>query len=464
MDKRILAGLLVVIIVVGIVYIVYVGRQPEGVEEEGTELSVITRHSVTIWLATKEAFLDTDMAREHNITDIRFISPNPVLWIDTVKRVGDLDVGWGGGPSLFDDLDGEGLVAPMTDAGLLSTIGEIDDDIRGEPLKRLDEQGRPVWVAAAISSFGFIINYNVLNEYNLTEPSLWEDLGSTALAKILPKPAVAFARALQSTSHTRIYEIILQKFGWDDGWALLGRLTANGRPYSGSVEALTGVQTGECPIGIGIDFYGFSTEIQFPGTKYVLPFNESIVNGDPICLLSTSQHPEAAQAFIEFVLSVEGQKIWLVPEISRMPVREDVFRTEEGQTRLDLYSNYNTTISNIGIPFEEWRSTAVLFSLKYYFDAIFADSHAELVRVWDELVSAYEDGLITEERFKELAYEIGKPLTWTQDGESYEFTFDYASSINVQMKQAAFGSEMARIWRDAAVQRYEALMDEIPGS
>jgi hypothetical protein len=45
----------------------------------------------------------------------------------------------------------------------------------------------------------------------------------------------------------------------------------------------------------------------------IVPANIGIIKG--------AQHPKAAQAFIEFLLSAEGQKILLLPKIQRLPVR-----------------------------------------------------------------------------------------------------------------------------------------------
>ncbi len=441
-----------------------IGQTPTAKPEEvkGVTLKIITRHSSTIWQVTKKLFLGSEIAKKYNIAELRFLGPQPTLWLDTIKRVGDIDVAWGGGPTLFDELMEEGLLAPIKSQDALNEVSQIPDEIGGGALKRYDGQGNLMWVAAAISSFGFIVNYDVLNQYGLPEPKLWEDLANPKLAKVLPKPVVAYARPTTSTSHTRIYQIILQKFGWVEGWSLLARIAANGRPYGGSVEALTAVQTGETPISIAIDFYGYSSQVEFPNTKYILPYNESIVNGDPIALLKTSKHPEAAQAFIAFIISVEGQKIWLDKRINRMPVREDVFKTKQGKERKDLQENYRKTIENIGIPFDDSRAIKTEFALRYYFDAVYADLHDELVEVWSKLVNSYEEGKLSREGFEKMAFKLGEPLEWSQNGVKYKFTEDYAASINEKLKDSSFASEMSKLWRDVAREKYRGLLKEIP--
>lgn len=464
-----LSAALIVVIIIAIgfasLYFLQPSQKPPSVTTPLTAkktLRVITRHDSTITGLAYDKFLASDIAKKYGIVEALFVNVAAPLWRDTVRsyqqRGEPFDVAWGGGPTLFDELVSSGLVAPLTRADTLKTVSQIRDAIGGVPLKRLGSDRKILWVAAAISSFGFIINYDMVEKYNLPEPKVWEDLSGVELAKILPRPTVSYASPKLSTSHTRIYEIILQKFGWDRGWSILARMAANGRSYPGSVEALTAVQSGEVPIGVAIDFYGYQSEIQFPRTKYVLPFNQSIVNGDPIALLTTTKDTDMAQAFIEWVLSVEGQKIWLHRDISRLPVREDLFKTSEGQARKDLYRNFNVTLNNIGIEFDDDLAIKYEFALREYFDAAFVDSHYDLVLCWQKLTEAYAQGKLSKAKFEELSFELGKPLSWKEGGATVTFTQNYAISINEKTKDPATASEYAKIWRMSAADRYRYIL------
>ncbi len=465
---------LVIAVVIGSAYVLQPPRvTPPAVTSATTTslvgkktLRVITRHDTTITGLAYDKFLASDTAKKYNIAEALFVNVAAPLWRDTIRsyqqRGEPFDVAWGGGPTLFDEIVSSGLVAPLTRTETLRTVAQIRNAIGGAPLKRTDSSGRILWVAAAISSFGFIINYDIAERYKLPEPKVWEDLAGVDFAKVLPRPAVSYASPKLSTSHTRIYEIILQKFGWDTGWSILARIAANGRSYPGSVEALTAVQNGEVAVGVAIDFYGYQSEIQFPRTRYVLPFNQSIVNGDPIALLSTTKESDMAQAFIEWVLSVEGQKIWLHRDINRLPIREDLFRTPDGQARKDLYRNFNMTLNNIGIPFDDALVLRYEFALREYFDAAFVDSHYDLVVAWQKLSDAYLKGRISKARFDELAFELGKPLSWKEDGKTVTFTQEYAFSINDRIKTPATASEFAKVWRIVASERYRSILSQIP--
>jgi ABC-type Fe3+ transport system substrate-binding protein len=463
--KTLAVVVIAVVVVAGIAAYLFIPQGTGPSTSQDITLRVATRHDTTITDYALQLFLQSSIAKQYRITNIIFVSVQPSLWVDTIRgaqaKGTPFDVAWGGGPTLFDDSYADGLLAPINKTETLQTISQIADSIGGAPLKRL-HNGQIYWVAAAISSFGFIVNKDVLNSYQLPMPQLWEDLAGVDFAKKLPTSTVGFATTASSTSHTRIYEIILEKFGWDTGWSVLARLAANGKPYGGSVEALTGVQSGEVPVGIAIDFYGYSSELQFPNTKYVLPFNESIINGDPIALLASSAHPDAAQAFIQWVLSVDGQKVWLNRDISRLPVVPSVFNTPEGQARADLYADYNATINNIGIPFDDAKVLSYEYSMKVYFDAVFSDVHDSLVQAWMKLVNDYLAGKITQAQFQNYAYQLGSPLTWTSGGQTYTFTLAYAQSINDALKSTATASQYAQLWRNAARDHYQNIIQSLP--
>ncbi len=463
MGKRALTltVILVLLAVMSFYYIVE-NRERPSVKERGITLLVITRHSSTITQLYREAFLSSEVAKKYNITGITFINPHPAIWIETIKRIGNIDIAWGGGPTIHNLLADEGLLLPISSPDVLQTIRCIPKDIGGMELVRYDDSGKPLWIATAISSFGIIVNHPILEKYDLPTPGRWEDLASPELSKILPKPAIAYSRSTQSGSHTRIYQIILQKFGWDEGWAILARLAANGRPYGGSVEALTALESGEVPIAIGIDFYGYTAQVEIPGTEYILPYNETIIGGDPISLLKTSKHKEEALAFISWVLSREGQSLLLDKRVNRLPVRPDVFDTDTGRSREDLRGAYRKVMENVGIRFDEERARRTYFAIALYFDSVFCDPHDSLVKAWHLLAKAYLSGKLNKREFEELSRRLGGPLSWERNGTAYIFTEEFAASINLRVRDDPnFASKIASLWREAAERRYKEIISLI---
>ena len=98
---------------------------------------------------------------------------------------------------------------------------------------------------------------------------------------------------------------------------LLRRLGANARYFTDqSTKIPLDVASGDAAVGMCIDYYGrFQAEAAAaagrPGrVGFVTARGETSINPDPIALLRGAPHRELAIAFIEFVLSDEGQKLW----------------------------------------------------------------------------------------------------------------------------------------------------------
>jgi len=122
-------------------------------------------------------------------------------------------------------------------------------------------------------------------------------------------------------------ETVLQGDGWAKGWALWKGIGGNLKTVTErSFGVPSGVNSGEFGIGIVIDFFGFSSkatgypvDFRYPSVTALVPANIAIVKNAP--------HPENAAAFIEFLLSEEGQSLLLDPKIQRLPVRPDLYET-----------------------------------------------------------------------------------------------------------------------------------------
>ena len=429
---------------------------PPPEEKPEVTLIILTRHDTTIQEKTKELFLQSDVAREYNIVDIKFRPASGPLWESYLSRPGQVDVAWGGGPTLFDNLlqYWDNLNIPE----MQDVLSEIPDTIAGVPVKRFDDQGNILWVGAAISSFGFTVNHDVLNQYGLEKPVRWSDLASPEFAET-PEPVVGIADPLRSTSNTRIYEIILQAYGWEQGWGVLTRLAANSKIYDASDAVREAVIAGEIAVGITIDFYGYIAMALNPATEYVIPQGESIVNADPIALVKGSQNKEAAIAFIRWVLSIEGQKIWLDERINRMPVNPNVFDTPEGQQRSDLRELYQITLQNQGIVFDDERALKTELAMQYFFRATLIDAQAELKQAWKAVVALKDTN---PDKYNQLLQELMAPLQFVdpETGELVTFTEDYAMSINDRLRDPEFLDTIMQVWREAAVNKYLEIYNE----
>jgi spermidine/putrescine-binding protein len=196
------------------------------------------------------------------------------------------------------------------------------------------------WYGAAFSGFGIITNERVRQAVGLPEVNSWSDLTDPRLAGW-----VSACDPRASSSVLQIYEIILQAYGWEKGWALLTEMSGNVRHFLSSAPAsAVEVGMGDAAYGIAIDFYGQAQAGYYgpQNVRFVLPEGQTVITPDSIAILKNPPHLELAQHFLEFVLSREGQLLWMLPKgapggatqniINRMSVQPSLYDELSGVT------------------------------------------------------------------------------------------------------------------------------------
>ncbi|WP_236698107.1 ABC transporter substrate-binding protein [Pyrodictium occultum] len=445
-------------------------QPPAGKCSKSIELVVLTRHPADIQEKAREMFLKSDIAKRYCIKDIRFIAVPAGFWPTYIEKQ-SIDVAWGGGPTLFDNLYLKGLLRPLQSKLALDAASQVPDRFAGVSMKRIGKDGKIYWVAAAIASFGFTVNRDVAKQlgFNVSRLKSWRDLASDDLGLILVKygvPALAIANPLQSTSNTRIYEIILQAYGWKEGWRVLTLMAANARIEEGSAIVRDDVINGEVMVGITIDFYGYTAERLNPACKYVLPRGETIVNGDPIAVVKSTKNPEAAEAFVAWALT-EGQKIWLDPNINRLPANPKVFETPEGQKRPDLERAFYEAMRSKVIRFNDTLALETEYAMQLYFVATLIDQHTLLQKAWTRLLKAYYiDHSIDEATFNALREKLTDLVNYKDPvtGKEVVFTLQDAIRVNkILQKNINLKEAYMNAWREAAKQKYEEVLKALGG-
>jgi len=444
-------------------------------DERGVTLTIITRHESTIQLLTKQLFLESPVAQELGIVNIQFLQLGPDLWVDYIQRRIErgtpIDIAWGGGPTIFNYIDQLGYVMALNPSehpevyAILYEVSKIPERIAGSPTRLTDDNGYIHWIGAAISSFGITVNNDKANEYNVPKPKTWLDLAKPEYARYLPSSQlIAIADPLMSTSNTRMYEIILQAYGWEEGWKILTLMAANSKILDSSSGVRDAVIRGDVVAGITIDFYGYTAMHQNPACEYIIPENESIINSDPIALLADSKHPVHAAAFIAWVLSeFGGQVVWLDPNINRLPINAKVFDLPEGQERPDLYEAYVKATAGGAILFNESFAIATERAMQYYFKATLVNAHDDLQNTWAAIAKAYLDGDINDVEYQYLINKLGEIISFKDPltGQTLKFTSEYAAKINPNLTQAEVASALLREWEEAARQKYHNVYLEL---
>ena len=339
-----------------------------------------------------------------------------------------IDVLFGGGAGDFQQLADAGyLVAGDVDqaTGIVSirqrhadwfTDAILPESFAGERYR--DAKDR--WIGVVLASFGMIYNRDVYRELgDLPAPLEWNDLASPQLVGHL-----ALADPTKSGSVAKAFELMVQQQmleshrrrvamgdfnaeahaieeGWLAGLRLIQRLSGNARYFTDSAGKIgLEVARGDAAAGMAIDTYGRTlrdfvrNEQGDSRIGFVTPKNGTSLSVDPVALLRGAPDPTLATAFIEFLLSPEGQKIWSLrpglPQgptsfaLRRFPVRRDLYSEEQNRLSTDSGTDPYAEVRGF-IYHPEW--TQVLFpALRFVIRVICVDPHEELARAWRAVV------------------------------------------------------------------------------
>lgn len=119
----------------------------------------------------------------------------------------------------------------------------------------------------------------------------------------------------------------LQNGMGDNAWALFDALKKNGMVVSGpNAQAVTPVMQGAKAAVFGaVDYVSYGNIHQGESLKVIFPASGTVIAPRPMMILKTSQHAEDAKAFVDYVLSPEGQALvadaWLMPARSDVPAK-----------------------------------------------------------------------------------------------------------------------------------------------
>lgn len=184
-------------------------------------------------------------------------------------------------------------------------LSRVARQVNGLPIYD-DKEHR--WYGACLSGFGILYNRTLLERVGVPAPSRWEDLTDPRL-----RTWIGCGDPTSSGAVHMCFEIILQAYGFDRGFGVLCRLAGNVRAFNEGGSAVTrDVNMGQVACGLVIDFLALPP-LRSHGAEhlgYVRPDELPVFTADPICVLRGAPHPEAARAFLEFVMSEPGQRLW----------------------------------------------------------------------------------------------------------------------------------------------------------
>lgn len=282
---------------------------PVHSQEIENQLTIVTSFSKDLTEPYRQAF-----QKKHPGTKVEVQNRNTAAAVTFIRetRSNPPDIMWASAPDAFAVLKKDNLLqkyAPKAQ-GIASKVGSY-------PIN--DPEG--FFVGFAASGYGIMYNTRYLTANNLPAPKEWDDL-----KKPIYFGHVGFSAPSRSgTSHLTV-ETILQGEGWDKGWATLLTIGGNLQQVSDrSFGVPDAVNSGQYGVGIVIDFFGLSAKASGFPVEFVYPTVTAIVPAN-VGVIANAKNQKAAQAFVEFLLSDEGQQILLDPKIQRLPVRMDTYK------------------------------------------------------------------------------------------------------------------------------------------
>lgn len=245
------------------------------------ELRIITSYQEEVVEPMLEAF-----GRQHPEIRIRVLNKNTNAAVSEMLAGNErrFDLFWASAPEAFVVLDEE---------------------------QRLLDLGKGPYADFAWSALGW--SWRVSRDRPV--PQDWDDLLDPAFAG-----EIAMSHPMRSGTMHSLLETILQQRGWQEGWAWILELAGQLNTISArSFGVLEGVEEGEFGIGMTIDFLALTQDtLEF---RYGTPITLIPAR---IAALQGGMQPEAASLFITFVLSEEGQRLLLRPDVHRIPAHTGV--------------------------------------------------------------------------------------------------------------------------------------------
>jgi ABC-type Fe3+ transport system substrate-binding protein len=362
-----------------------------------------------------------------------------------------VDVLYGGGVDPFLDLEKDGLLTrydPPAD-----TLAQIATQLNGMDVIDPGHE----WFGAALSGFGIITNERARQAAGLPQVHTWADLTNP---RIIGWISASDPRA--SGSVLQIYEIILQSYGWEKGWAVLMEMSGNTRNFlSSSAASAVEVGVGDAAYGVAIDTYGQAQASYYgPGNvSFTLPEGQTVITPDSIAILKNPPHPELARRFVDFVLSREGQLLWMLPRGSRGGAMRNVINRMS--VRPALYDELAGVTPILNNPFKmrsDFHYSQRIGSkrrsiLSVLIAAWMIDTHDLLAPAWRALNGPAAKKLPVEKQQALLAQLVAPPCTETE----------LLRLADTDWKNPVKRTALVNQWQSEALDRYKSVLAQIAG-
>jgi len=157
-----------------------------------------------------------------------------------------------------------------------------------------------MWFATKLITTGIVYNTKAA-----MKPASWTDLTKPEAKNQLAMPSPL-------NSGAALIHTITLTSNLKDGWGFYEKLKDNGTLAAGANgDILRQVATGEKLYGMIVDFMPIREKAKGAPVEFVFPSEGVSAVSEPVAILKSTKNPEAAKAFIDFLLSRDGQELAL---------------------------------------------------------------------------------------------------------------------------------------------------------
>lgn len=292
-------------------------------------------------------------------------------------KTSGIDVLWGGGEQPAFELKKMNLLQTHRIPEALKV--EVPPRVGPVPLYDAEE----TWHAVNFSSFGIFYNKKLLKLLKINEPKLWEDLADPRYFDLLSN-----ADPRRSSSHLTIYTVIFQCLGWEKGWDLMTKIAINTQKFSHSSSApVKAIVSGEAVAALSIDYFAMAKvgDLGSENLGFEIPLSQTIVNTDPIALLKGAPNALVAGRFVDFLISSETQKLFVLPKgakngpklstLGRLSVNKKTYEETKGLRVMPL-NPFDLQKSSFVL--DKDHATKMQFVFSDLIGAVLIDAHSDL--------------------------------------------------------------------------------------
>lgn len=184
-------------------------------------------------------------------------------------------------------------------------------------------------------------------------PASWSDLARPEYKGMLAMPSPLYSGAALIHLATLTGDPAL-------GWSWYEGLAANGaQADGGNGGVFKAVASGEKPYGVLVDYMALRAKAEGSPVDFVFPAEGVTYVTEPVAIMSEAANRADAEAFVDFVLSEEGQN--LVVQMGYIPARTGIASPKGFPARKDLKL----------IPFDPARTLAETEANKARFAEVF---------------------------------------------------------------------------------------------